>query len=314
MRYLILGAGALGGYFGGRLLKGGADVTFLVRPGRAAQLARDGLVVRAQDGEIRTGVKTLLKGEIEGPYDVVLLACKAYDLDGAIDAIAPAMGDQSVILPLLNGVGHIAALGERFGEGRVVGGLTFINAALAADGSIQQSALKVNTTAIGELDRRISPRCREIANALGAGGLPTSVSDDITGLMWNKLFGFACSATIATSTRTRAGSIARTAIGRAFVADVIEECTRIVAAEGFPPPTNVVGILLGVFSAADSTYCPSMLVDMEQGRPTEGGHTIGDLVSRAARRGIPAPILGAALCNLQAYEIDRVVGGTHASV
>ena len=308
MRFLILGAGALGGYFGARLLKGGADVTFLVRPNRAAQLARDGLVVMAQDGKIRSGVKALLKGEIDGPYDVVLLACKAYDLDGAIEAVTPAMGAQSAVLPLLNGVGHVAALTERFGEGRVVGGLTFINAVLDADGSIKQSALKVNITEIGELDGRISPRCTEIAGALDAGGLTTSVSDDIAGRLWGKLFGFVCSATIATSTRTRAGSIARTATGKAFVADVIEECSRIVAAEGFPPPTSVVGILLGMFSAADSTYCPSMLVDMEQGRPTEGGHTIGDLVSRAARRGIPAPILSAALCNLEAYEIDRARG------
>ena len=120
MRYLVLGAGALGGYFGGMLLKGGADVTFLVRPARAAQLRRDGLVVKTQDGgELRIQAKTIQQGQVDGPYDVVLLCCKAYDLDGAMAAIAPAMGEQSVILPLLNGVRHIDALTERFGPGRV---------------------------------------------------------------------------------------------------------------------------------------------------------------------------------------------------
>ncbi len=84
MRFLVLGAGALGGLFDGRLLKGGEDVTFLVRPRRAAQLARDGLIVRTQDGEIRTPVRTLQQGQIDGPFDVVLLCCKAYDLDDAI--------------------------------------------------------------------------------------------------------------------------------------------------------------------------------------------------------------------------------------
>src|SRR3954466_2086365 len=99
MRYLVLGAGALGGYFGGMLIKGGADVTFLVRPKRAAQLHRDGLVVKLQDGsEFRTKAKTVQQGEMNGTYDVILLTCKAYDLDGAMDAIAPAMTDQSVIL------------------------------------------------------------------------------------------------------------------------------------------------------------------------------------------------------------------------
>lgn len=305
MRYLILGAGALGGYFGARLLKGGADVTFLVRPGRAAQLQRDGLVVKAQDGEIRTPAKTVQKGQIDGPYDVVLLCCKAYDLDGAIEAIAPAMGERSAVLPVLNGVRHIATLTGRFGAGRVLGGLTTINAALLPDGAIQQSQLKVNTTAIGELDGQISRRCTAIQQALDGGGLPATVSDNIAAMLWGKLFAFTCSATIATLTRSRAGSIARSATGSSFVAGIIDECTQIVTAEGFPPPKEYAGILRGMFSQPDSTYGPSMLVDMEQGRPTEGEHTIGHLVECAGRRGVGSPILGAALCNLQAYEIGR---------
>jgi len=119
MRFLVLGAGALGGYFGAKLIRGGADVTFLVRPARAAQLQRDGLVVKAQDGELRTHAKTVQQGQVNGSYDVVLLCCKAYDLKEAISVIAPAMGDQSVILPLLNGVRHIDVLTQTFGPKRV---------------------------------------------------------------------------------------------------------------------------------------------------------------------------------------------------
>jgi 2-dehydropantoate 2-reductase len=225
MRYLVLGAGALGGYFGGMLLKGGADVTFLVRPARAAQLRRDGLVVKTQDGgELRIQAKTIQQGQVDGPYDVVLLCCKAYDLDGAMAAIAPAMGEQSVILPLLNGVRHIDALTERFGPGRVLGGLTVINAALMADGTIQQSQVRINLHAIGEFDGRTSPRCTAIKTALEAGGIPIQVSDSILAGMWMKFFGFACNATIATLTRSRAGTIARSACGASFVSAVIEEC------------------------------------------------------------------------------------------
>jgi 2-dehydropantoate 2-reductase len=306
MRYLVLGAGALGGYFGGMLLKGGADVTFLVRPARAAQLRRDGLVVKTQDGgELRTQAKTIQQGQIDGPYDVVLLCCKAYDLDGAMAAIAPAMGDQSVILPVLNGVRHIDILTEKFGVERVLGGLTIINAALLPDGTIQQSQLRININAIGELDGRVSSRCTAIKTDLEAGGIPIQVSDNIRAMMWMKFFGFACNATIATLTRSRAGTIARSGSGVSLVSAVIEECTRVVTAVGYPPPPDTAGLIRGLFSQQDSTYGPSMLIDMEDGRPTEGEHTIGDLVERAARGNVNAPILSAALCNLQAYEINR---------
>ena len=305
MRYLVLGAGALGGYFGGKLIKGGADVTFLVRPARAAQLQRDGLVVKSQDGEIRTPAKTIQQGQVDGAYDVVLLCCKAYDLNGAMAAIAPAIGDQSVVLPLLNGVRHIDVLTETFGRQRVLGGLTVINAALMPDGTIQQSQLRINITAIGELDGRASPRCAAIKTALEAGGIPVQLSDNIIAAMWMKFFGFACNATVASLTRSRAGAIATSNAGAAFVSAVIEECTRAVTAEGYPPPADTPGLIRGLFSQPDSTYGPSMLIDIEDGRPTEGEHTIGDLMERASRRGVSTPILSAALCNLQAYEINR---------
>ena len=247
MRFLVLGAGALGGYFGAKLIKGGADVTFLVRPARAAQLQRDGLVVKAQDGEFRTKAKTVQQGQVNGSYDVVLLCCKAYDLKGAISAITPAMGDQSVIFPLLNGVRHIDVLTETFGRQRVLGGKRMINAALMADGTIQQGELRINTTAIGELDGRISPRCTELKTALDAGGIPVQVSNNIVAGLWVKFFGFTCIATIASLSRSRAGAIASSGAGASFVSAVIEECTRAVTAEGYPPPPDTAGMTGGYF-------------------------------------------------------------------
>jgi 2-dehydropantoate 2-reductase len=305
MRFLVLGAGALGGYFGAKLIRGGADVTFLVRPARAAQLQRDGLVVKAQDGELRTQAKTVQQGQVNGSYDVVLLCCKAYDLKEAISVITPAMGDQSVILPLLNGVRHIDVLTQTFGPKRVLGGLTLINAVLMADGTIQQGELRINTTAIGELDGRISPRSTALKTAFEAGGIPVQVSDNIAAGLWVKFFSFTCIATIASLSRSRAGAIASSGAGASFVSAVIEECTRAVTAEGYPPPPDTAGTIQGIFSQPNSTYGPSMLVDIEDGRPTEGEHTIGDLVDRVTRRGVSVPILNAARCNLQAYEINR---------
>jgi|SRR5262245_7411082 len=309
MRFLVLGAGALGGFFGGKLLKGGADVTFLVRPRRAEQLRRDGLVVRAQDEEIRTPVRAILDSQIEVPYDVVLLCCKAYDLDSAISAIIPAVGENSAVLPLLNGVRHIDVLNHKFGEKRVLGGLTAINAALLPNGVIQQSQLRINITAFGELNGQPSSRCDAIHKALTAGGITADISDNIVAAMWMKFFGFACIAAIASLTRSRAGRIASTAVGPSFVAAVLEECTRLVSAEGFSPPSDTPGIIRSIFSQRDSNYGPSLLIDMEDGRPTEGQHTIGDLVNRANSRGVSVPLLTAALCNLQVYELNRLAAG-----
>jgi 2-dehydropantoate 2-reductase len=128
--------------------------------------------------------------------------------------------------------------------------------------------------------------------------------------MWLQFVGFACNATIASLTRSRAGIIARAAASSAFVDAVIDECTRVSTAEGYPPPAQGAQIIQGMFAQPDSTYGPSLLIDMEDGRPAEGEHTIGDLVRRAARHGVSAPLLTAALCNLQAYDIKRAQQAT----
>jgi 2-dehydropantoate 2-reductase len=247
----------------------------------AAQLQRNGLVVKAQDGELRTQAKTVQQGQVNGSYDVVLLCCKAYDLKEAISVIAPAMGDQSV---MLNGVRHIDVLTQTFGPKRVLGGLTLINAVLMADGTIQQGELRINTTTIGELDERISPCSTALKTAFEAGGIPVQVSDNIAAGLWVKFFSFTCIATIASLSRSRAGAIANSGAGASFVSAVIEECTRAVTAEGYPPPPDTAGTIRGIFSQPNSTFGPSMLVDIEEGRPTEGEHTIGDLVDRDTSR------------------------------
>ena len=305
MRLLVVGAGAIGGYFGGKLQQGGADVTFLVRPGRAAQLADRGLVVRAQDGEIRAPARTVLAGQIDDRFDVVLLCCKGYDLDDAMVAIAPAVGPATVVLPLLNGIRHLSVLCDRFGRERVLGGLTAVNAVLDSNGDIVQSPVKIDMTGFGELNGERSARCVAIQQAFAAGALPGGISDDILAFMWAKLFGFASIAVVATLTRARAGTIAASAAGASFVSAVIEECSRAITAEGYPPSKETADIVRGLYAQPQSTYGPSILVDMEHGRPTEGEYTIGDLVDRGNRRGVAVPILTAARCNLQAYELRR---------
>jgi 2-dehydropantoate 2-reductase len=137
MRFLIVGAGAIGGYFGGRLLEAGRDVTFLVRPRRAAQLAHVGLVIRSRFGDIGLPPPPcLLADQLSEPFEVILLACKAYDLAGAMDSFAPAVGPRTAILPLHNGMSHLHALDGRFGPDRVLGGKCMISSTIDADGRV----------------------------------------------------------------------------------------------------------------------------------------------------------------------------------
>jgi 2-dehydropantoate 2-reductase len=301
----VLGAGALGGYFGGRLLKGGTDVTFLVRPKRAAQLAENGLIVNARDGEIRLPATTVQTGQVNNPYDIILLCCKAYDLQNAIDAITPAVGPNTVVLPVLHGVRHISALTDRFGAERVLGGLTLVNAALSSTGEIVQSQASLNTISCGELNGQLSPRCSEIEKAFAAGGVSMTISDDIIGQMWGKFFAFTCSVTVAVIAKARAGVVATSTAGSSFVTSVIGECSHVVTAKGYPPPASMIDLIRNLWSQRGSDYGPSILVDMEGGRPTEGEHIIGDMVGHAAMLGVNAPILTASLFSIQSYELQR---------
>jgi 2-dehydropantoate 2-reductase len=308
MRFLIIGAGALGGYYGGMLIKGGADVTFLVRPRRAAQLAEQGLVIKRADGEFRTPVKTVSAGAIGGPYDVALLACKAYDLDTAIDDFAPALSPAGAVLPILNGINHIETLAAHFERERVLGGVGMVNAELSPEGAIAFRLAAENHISYGELDGQSSGRCEEIRAAFAAGDVPSAVSGRIVAEMWGKFCGYAAVATLATLTRARAGEVATVPSGAAFAAAAFAECARVIAAEGYPPPPEIEGFVRRLYARVGSDYRPSIAVDLEAGRPTEGEHTIGDLVRRADRLGIDVPILRAALCNLQIYEARRLRG------
>ena len=310
MRFLILGAGALGGYFGAKFIHGGADVEFLVRPRRAEQLAANGIVVREGENETRTAVKAVSADQVSGSYDVIFLTCKAYDLDEALEAIAPAVGPATTILPVLNGFKHIDILTHRFGSKAVLGGMTLEHGALQPNGVIVRSPLSPlsavhGVTTIGELSGIVSDRSQTIRDMLQASGLRVVLSEAILSEMWGKFALFACAATIATLCRSRAGAIAAAPAGRSFIDTVIEECGRVAAAEGYLMSTSSADFVRMLFSDTASGYGPSMLSDVENNRRTEGEHVIGDMVDRGIRHAITVPILTAARCNLQVHEINR---------
>jgi 2-dehydropantoate 2-reductase len=206
---------------------------------------------------------------------------------------------------VLNGIAHIALLAERFGATRVLGGVSMVNAHLSPSGEITRFAEFPGRIVLGELDGSDSARVAAIAEALDKGGMASTVSARIYAEMWEKFAAFAAIATIATLTRARAGEVAASAHGAAFVAAACAECACVTGAEGHPPPPAIGEMVRTVYARLGSPYHPSILVDLEAGRPTEGEHTIGDLVRRAERRGIAVPVLRAALCALEAHEVQR---------
>lgn len=304
MRLLFLGAGATGGYFGGRLANAGADVTFLVRPKRRDQLARDGLRIESPLGNVGISVNAITQDEIVAPYDVVVVSAKAYDLASAIDAIRPAVGDNSLVLPLLNGLKHLDDLDAAFGAARVLGGTCHISATLTGEGTIRQFTPLASLT---QGPRRDSQRqaSAELHAVLSNGGFDAHRSDDIIAAMWEKWFFLAALASSTCLMRAPVADIARGDNGPAFMTSVLNECTAVATASGYPPPDQSLNFARQHLCDPASPLSASMLRDIERGAEIEADQIVGDLIRRGRKNGIATPLLDIAFLHLQAYRNKR---------
>jgi 2-dehydropantoate 2-reductase len=304
MQILVLGAGAIGGYYGGRLAEGGVDVAFLVRPKRAQLLAERGLVVRSALGDIARKVKTVQAGGLREPVDIVLLSCKAYDLDDAVEAIAPAMGPHSAVLPLLNGMNHMTVLSGRFGAARVLGGACGIGAVLEPSGEVRHTS-GVEWLTFGEVSGERSARGDAIAKIFAASKINATLNDNIVQAMWEKFLMLASLAAATTLTRGNVGEILAAPSGEWLMMESFGECERVVTAEGHPPSREAADRTRKMLTTRGSQFTASMMRDLVAGGATEGDHIIGDLVRRAEKRGLAVPLLRIALANLQVHEAKR---------
>jgi 2-dehydropantoate 2-reductase len=306
MRVLVVGAGAVGGYFGGRLLEAGRDVTFLVRPRRAAELAKHGLIVHSPVGDIhRASPPIVLEKNLAEPFDLVMLSCKAFDLEGAMVSFANAVGPATAILPLLNGMRHIDRLAERFGPERVLGGQCAISTTLDADGAVVHLN-DWHALSFGELDGSRSPRIEAIAAALLNAGFDARLADNIRQEMWEKWVFIATAAGITCLMRGSVGDYV--AAGATDLAlGLLNECASIAAAQGFPLREPALERGRAALTAAGSPLKASMLRDIEGGKPAEGDQILGDLLRRAAKPD-DFSLLRTATLHLKAYEAARKRG------
>ena len=307
MRILVLGAGGIGAYYGARIHDAGGDVTFLVRPPRAVQLRENGLQVFSPLGDTRFSPKLVTRDELaeaQQTFDVIVLSCKAYDLDSAIEAIAPAVGEQSVILPLLNGVSHIATLAARFGQERVLGGVAFISVALAPSGEIRHLNT-LHRLAAGSLTATPPKWLAPLAQLFAASGFEFVLADDIEQTMWDKFVFLATLAAATCTLRASVGDILQTIAGGDFINGLLGECVSVAAACGHPVGEVPLAAYRKQLTEPGSALMASMLRDVERGSVTEAEHILGDMVSRAQAKGVAAPLLRLAYSHLQAYELRR---------
>src|SRR5882757_757877 len=304
MRILIVGAGAIGGYFGGRLLQAGRDVTFLVRPRRAAQLAKTGLAIRSPRGDADLAAPTITADQLRAPYDLVLLSCKAYDLVEAMESFAPAVGPETAILPVLNGMAHLNLLERRFGAKAVLGGQCLISATLDEEGRVRHLA-ELHNLSFGARDGAPSARLDAIAESLAGANFDSRRSDAILQEMWEKWVFIATGAGITCLMRSTIGDIV--AAGAADLAvSLLEECAAVAARQGFAPSAASLQRSRATFTTPGSGLTASMLRDVERGARTEFDHVLGDLLRRGGEAIGDRSLLRIAHAHLAAYEARRL--------
>ncbi|OYD07489.1 ketopantoate reductase family protein [Paludifilum halophilum] len=299
-RILVLGAGAVGGYFGGRLLEKGCDVTFLVRPRRKKQLVEQGLVIRSIHGDYRSPVRAITAGEKAGPFDIVLLSVKAYHLEQALPTIRPYVSDQTWILPLLNGIVHLDRLKREFSPDRVLGGLCFIETTLTEQGEVEQYSRR-HDLVFGELDRRETDRIRRLEELFRGARIQARASNDILREMWNKYIFISTFSGITSLMNSSIGPVLQSGYGTEITRRLLEEIVRV--ARGKEPSLHE--------GTADQTYSTirhleptmksSMLRDIEKNMPVEADHLHGALI-RMAPEGVDLPLLKTVFSFLKTYE------------
>lgn len=312
MKILILGAGAVGGYFGGRLLEAGADVTFLVRPRRAERLAKEGLRVKSSAGDIARPVQVVTQDGLKPGWDLVIFTAKAYDLGSAIDAISPAVEGECLVLPLLNGMSHLGVLDTQFGRERVLGGVAYIASTLAADGSIvhlgdfHKIAFGVRGGQPDAVAQRSLAVCKALEALFAKTPVDVNLSASIEQTLWDKWVMLASIAGMTCLMRAAIGDIMATAAGERLMRGILAECASVARAEGHPVGEAQLEAHRKMLTQKGSAATASMLRDTENGGATEANHVLGELLALAARHAISAPILEIAYTHLQAYAARRV--------
>ena len=305
MKILIVGAGATGAYFGARLAAARRDVTFLVHEKRAQFLAQRGLRIAGTDPELRIEPKLLTAGQLQETFDVVVLTVKASALAAAIVDLAPAVGPDTVIIPFLNGLGHMDALGAAFGAEKVIGSVVHLVGTINAEGDIEVRD-PISRWTIGEQNGgemgELSPRVQALLAEITVPGITAVAVANGIAIMWEKWVFIVTAATATCLMRGPVGDIVQCPGGSDFVGAVLAEASAMSAAAGFPVSAAELAGSLSFLTAPGSLFTSSLYRDVTAGLPHEGEHIVGDFVRRAQELGVDTPLLNLALLQLRVHD------------
>jgi 2-dehydropantoate 2-reductase len=300
VRLLVVGAGSTGGYFGGRLGQAGRDVTFLVRPRRAEQLRERGLEIVSPHGNVTLQPKLLTAAELTEHYDAILLTVKGFGLEGALRDMSPAVGPDTVILPVLNGMRHVDVLRERFGANAVGGCTCKIMTVLDDAGRIVQLT-RLHDLGYGEFDGQVSDRMQRLDRFMSGAGFDAQLSTAIDREMWEKWLFLAGLGGITCFMRGTVGAVEAAPGGRDFILKFLDEVTAVISTAGVPPSTARLDAIRTQLTEPGSAMTSSMYRDLERQLPIEADEIIGDLLKRGREAGVATPLLAAAYTHLSVY-------------
>lgn len=313
MKLLFLGAGAVGGYFGGRLIEAGGNVTFQVRSGRAQQLESRGLVIKSQLGDANLRVKTIEQAAGSGPFDLVVVSCKAYDLPQAITAIVPHVMAGAIVLPLLNGMRHNEDLRHRFGAEAMIGGMCQIEATLSPEGDVLHRSPFARMVFGPFDDFPANAKTQRVLSGFSdlcsKANFTAKLTEPVDQSLWDKWVMIGTLGGVTTLMRGSVGDVMAAREGREVVEEMLQEAIAVATENGYPPHPDYLASIRKLLLAPGSGFMASMLRDLERGNPVEADHIIGDMYRRAHDLGHDASVLRMVYCHLQTYEARRARNG-----
>jgi 2-dehydropantoate 2-reductase len=303
MKIAIMGAGGVGGYYGGLLARTGQEVIFIARGAHLQALRRQGLMVNSVHGDFLVAPAHATDNPAEvGPVDLILFTTKTYHTDSAALALKPMIGPDTVILPLQNGIDAAARLGAHVALSHLVGGATWLSAALEAPGVIGQYS-QFRRIVLGELDDKRTTRLQKISETLAAAGITVEMTDNISQVLWTKFVFISALSAIGCLTRVSCGEYRQVPEARAVLIEAIGEVMAVARTQGVKLDGDLVGQTLGFIDHSPPEMKPSMQRDLEAGRPTELESMIGIVSRLGQEHGVPTPVMRLAYAMLQPADL-----------
>lgn len=302
MRIAIMGAGAVGGYFGGLLARAGHDVTFIARGAHLAALRQHGLVLDTPRGRLVVDSARCVEHPSEaGLCDVVLFAVKAYDIETAAAPLKPVVDAGACVISVLNGVDHQDRIASVLGSDCVLGGLAMVSGVIVEPGRIRYTS-DMSGLRFGEADGSMSGRALAFRDAAIGAGFSAEVVPDIRAAQWAKFVGLASNAALTSLFRLPAGAIYHDPDAIPLATRAFAEVAAVARAEGIELPADIVARTLALHQSFPKTMYASMYHDLAKGRPLELDSLSGHVVRRGRALGVATPVHEMAWLALKAYQ------------